>query len=88
MHGRQHDASTWTVGLAMLFALSLVDWHNPAARAAPAKPAAIAVSAEAAMGVAQRKPKAATKWEKKLEGSAWYASNVKESWKAFQINEF
>ena len=56
-----------TVGLAMLLALSLVDWHNPAARAAPAKPAAIAVSAEAAMGVAQRKPKAATKWEKKLE---------------------
>ena len=56
-----------TVGLAMLLALSLVDWHNPAARAAPAKPAAIAVSAEAAMGVARRKPKAATKWEKKLE---------------------
>jgi site-specific DNA-cytosine methylase len=56
-----------TVGFAMLLALSLVDWHNPAARAAPAKPAAIAVSAEAAMGVAQRKPKAATKWEKKLE---------------------
>ena len=56
-----------TVGLAMLFALSLVDWLNPAARAAPAKPAAIAVSAEAAMGVARRKAKAATKWEKKLE---------------------
>ena len=57
-----------TVGLAMLLALSLVDWQNPAARAAPAKPVAIAAPAEGATrGVAQRKAKAVTKSEKKLE---------------------